>query len=113
MEDSHAPAAEERKWGFIDQSGKTVIAPKFAAVADFSEGLAAVSYKVGLAGAIASGRSLGRASAFQLRRAGCNVYKPQLRLQNGTVPLRQCLSGARFCQLLQVNNFRSICKWQP
>jgi hypothetical protein len=45
LDDSDAAAAEERKWGFIDETGKTVIAPEFEAVADFSEGFAAVSYK--------------------------------------------------------------------
>jgi hypothetical protein len=34
------------KWGFIDKTGNIVITPEFEEVADFSEGLAAVSYKV-------------------------------------------------------------------
>jgi len=32
----------DSKWGFIDQTGKIVIEPKYTAVSDFSEGLAAV-----------------------------------------------------------------------
>ncbi|ECL3693363.1 WG repeat-containing protein, partial [Campylobacter coli] len=31
-----------RKWGFIDKSGKFIVKPKFDEAWDFSEGLAAV-----------------------------------------------------------------------
>ena len=34
---------EELRWGFIDEAGKTVIPPQFAAVREFSEGLTAVT----------------------------------------------------------------------
>jgi len=34
------------KWGFIDETGDLVISPEFEEVGDFSEGLAAASYKV-------------------------------------------------------------------
>jgi hypothetical protein len=39
-------SASPEKWGFIDETGDLVIAPVFEEVADFSDELAAVSYRV-------------------------------------------------------------------
>ena len=40
------PVEIARKWGFINEKGQIVIQPQFDAVGTFSEGLAAVAFKV-------------------------------------------------------------------
>jgi WG containing repeat len=58
----------ELRWGFIDQTGNTVISPQFAGVGQFSEGLAAVTRELPFGGCGCWG---------YIDRAGKFVIKPQ------------------------------------
>lgn len=66
-----------KKWGFIDEKGRSVVKPQFAMVGDFFEGRAAVTLDPGTA---PSGAGAGSAKWGYIDKTGKMVVKPDFGL---------------------------------